>query len=96
MSQKKTFKGFQSLNEFLQGFNASAKELKIVLTTNGYQLLALRGQVVSTIHGALKGDTPQETAKNLVAVNLTFGIPHNGGLPCALENKSDWEIVDIF
>lgn len=96
MSQKKTFKGFQSLNEFLQGFNASAKELKIALTTNGYQLLTLRGQVVSTIHGALKGDTPQQTAQNIAAVNLSFGIPHNGGLPCALENKSDWEIVDIF
>jgi hypothetical protein len=91
-----TFKGFQSLNEFLQGFNASAKELKIARTTKGYQLLTLRGQVVSTIHGPLKGSTPQETAKNIAAVNLCFGIPHNGGLPCALENKSDWEIVDIF
>lgn len=90
------FKGFQSLNDFLQGFNASAKELKVALTTKGYQLLTLRGQVVSTIHGDLKGRTPQQTARNLAAVNLTFGIPHDGGLPCVMENKSQWEIVDIF
>ena len=91
-----TFKKFQSLNEFLQGFNASASELKIALTTKGYQLLTLRGKVVSTIHGPLKGRTPEQTAKTLASINMTFGIPHNGGLPCAMEDKSDWEIVDIF
>lgn len=90
------FKGFQSLNEFLQGFNASAKELKIALTTKGFQLLTLRGQVVSTIHRDLKGRTPQQTARNLASVNLTFGIPHDGGLPCVMESKSDWQVVDIF
>lgn len=95
MSQK-VFKQFKSLNEFLRGFNASAKELKIAFTTNGYQLLTLRGQVVSTIHGPLKGATPQQTARNLASVNLTFGIPHDGGLPCVMESKSEWEIVDIF
>ena len=95
MSQK-VFKEFKSLNEFLQEFNASAKELKIALTTKGFQLLTLRGQVVSTIHGPLKGSTPQQTARNIAAVNLTFGVPHDGGLPCALEDKSSWEVVDIF
>lgn len=96
MNGKNTFKGFQSLQEFLQGFNASAKELKVALTTKGFQLLTLRGQVVSTIHGPLKGSNPQQTARNLASINMVFGIPHDGGLPCALENKSSWEIVDIF
>lgn len=95
MSQK-VFKSFKSLNEFLQEFKASAKELKIAHTTKGYQLLTLRGQVVSTIHGPLKGSTPQQTARNLAAVNLTFGVPHDGGLPCVMEDKSEWETVDIF
>jgi len=90
------FKGFQSLQEFLQGFNASAKELKVALTTKGYQLLTLRGQVVSTIHRDLKGRNAQQTARNLASVNLTFGIPHDGGLPCVMESKSDWQVVDIF
>ncbi len=91
-----TFKRFQSLNEFLQGFNASAKDLSVALTTKGFQLLTLRGEVVATIHGPLKGRNPQQTARNLASINMVFGIPHDGGLPCVMESKSDWEIVDIF
>lgn len=96
MNSRKVFKSFQSLNEFLREHKASAKELKLALTSRGFQLLTLRGEVVSTIHGPLKGATPQETARNLAAVNLTFGIPHDGGLPCALEGQSEWEVVDLF
>ena len=91
-----TFKKFQSLNEFLRGHKAYASELNVALTTKGFQLLTLRGEVVSTIHNPLKGSTPQETAQNLAAVNLTFGVPHDGGLPCVLEDQSTWEEVAIF
>ncbi len=97
MNGKNTFKGFQSLNQFLQGFNASAKDLSVALTTNGYQLLTLRGEVVATIHGPLKGSTPQQTARNLASVNMVFGIPHDPkGLPCVMESQSTWEEVAIF
>ena len=93
---KKVFQSFESFDDFCAANNMAAKDIKLVLTTNGYQLLAHRGKVISTIHGDLKGTTPQETAKNITAVNLTFGIPHDGGLPCLLENKSQWETVDLF
>ena len=92
-----TFKGFKTLNQFLQGFNASAKDLSVALTTRGFQLLTLRSEVVATIHGPLKGSTPEQTARNLAAVNMVFGIPHDPkGLPCVMESKSNWQIVDIF
>lgn len=92
----KTFKKFQSLNSFLKSHNASKEDLKIVLTTNGYHLLSLFGEVVSTIHGPLKGRTPEQTAQKLASVNMSFGIPHDDGLPCVMEDKSQWEVVDIF
>lgn len=92
----KTFKQFKSLSSFLKEHNASKKDLSIALTTNGFQLLTINGEVVSTIHGELKGRTPQQTAKTLASVNLTFGIPHDNGLPCLLEDKSTWEEVAIF
>lgn len=92
----KTFKKFQSLNSFLKSHNASKEDLSIVLTTNGYQLLSIFGEVVSTIHGPLKGRTPQETAKKLASVNMSFGIPHGEGLPCVMEDKSEWVEVSIF
>lgn len=95
MSQK-TFKGFKTLNQFLQEFNASAKDLSVALTTRGFQLLTLRGEVVATIHGPLKGRNPQQTAKTLASINLTFGIPHDNGLPCVMESQSTWEEVAIF
>lgn len=93
---QKVFASFENFDDYCAANNMVAKNIKLVLTTNGYQLLAHRGKVIATIHGALKGSTPQETAKNIAAVNLTFGIPHDGGLPCLLENKSTWETVDIF
>ena len=93
---QKTFKQFQNFDDYCAANNMAAKNIKLVLTTNGYQLLAHRGTVIATIHGALKGSTPKQTAQNIAAVNLTFGIPHDGGLPCLLENKSTWETVDIF
>lgn len=93
---QKVFASFENFDDYCAANNMVAKNIKLVLTTNGYQLLAHRGKVIATIHGALKGSTPQETAKNIAAVNLTFGIPHDGGLPCLLENKSQWETVDIF
>ena len=96
MNTKKTFASFQVFDDYCAANNMAAKDIKLVLTTNGYQLLAHRGKVISTIHGDLKGATPQETARNITAVNLTFGIPHDGGLPCLLENKSQWETVDLF
>jgi hypothetical protein len=92
----KTFKQFQSFDDFCAAHNMLPKDIKLVLTTNGYQLLAHRGTVIATIHRDLKGRSPQQTARNLVAVNLTFGIPHDGGLPCLLENKSQWETIDLF
>ena len=95
MSQK-TFSSFENFDSYCAANNMAAKDIKLVLTTNGYQLLAHRGKVISTIHRDLKGSTPQETAKNITAVNLTFGIPQGGGLPCLLENKSQWETVDLF
>ena len=95
MSQK-TFASFQNFDSFCASNNMSAKDIKLVLTTNGYQLLAHRGTVISTIHGDLKGANPQQTARKITAVNLTFGIPHDGGLPCLLEDKSEWETIDLF
>lgn len=93
---KKVFQSFESFDDYCAANNMAAKDVKLVLTTNGYQLLAHRGKVISTIHGDLKGATPQETAKKITAVNLTFGIPHDRGLPCLLEDKSTWEVVDLF
>ena len=93
---KKVFASFESFDDYCAANKMAAKDVKLVLTTNGYQLLAHRGKIISTIHRDLKGATPQETAKNITAVNLTFGIPHDGGLPCLLENKSQWETVDLF
>ena len=93
---QKVFASFENFDDYCAAHNMVAKNIKLVLTTNGYQLLAHRGKVIATIHGALKGETPQQTAQNIAAVNLTFGIPHGGGLPCLLENKSQWETVDIF
>lgn len=95
MSQK-VFASFENFEDYCAANNMAAKDIKLVLTTNGYQLLAHRGKVISTIHGDLKGSTPQQTARNITAVNLTFGIPHDGGLPCLLEDKSTWETVDLF
>ena len=95
MSQK-TFSSFENFDSYCAANNMAAKDIKLVLTTNGYQLLAHRGKVISTIHRDLKGSTPQETAKNITAVNLTFGIPHGGGLPCLIEDKSQWETVNLF
>lgn len=93
---QKVFKSFENFDSYCTANNIAAKDIKLVLTTNGYQLLAHRGKVISTIHKDLKGSNPQETAKNITAVNLTFGIPNDGGLPCLLENKSQWETVDLF
>ena len=93
---QKVFASFESFESYCAVNNMAAKDIKLVLTTNGYQLLAHRGRVVATIHHALKGATPQQTARNITAVNLTFGIPHDGGLPCLLEDKSTWEVVDLF
>lgn len=93
---QKVFASFENFEDYCAANNMAAKDIKLVMTTNGYQLLAYRGTVISTIHGDLKGSTPQETAKNIAAVNLTFGIPHDGGLPCLLENKSQWETIDLF
>ena len=93
---QKTFASFENFDSFCAANNMAAKNIKLVMTTNGYQLLSHRGTVISTIHGDLKGSTPQQTAKNITAVNLTFGIPHDGGLPCLLEDKSTWETVDLF
>lgn len=93
---QKVFASFENFEDYCADNNMVTKDIKLVLTTNGYQLLAHRGKVISTIHGDLKGATPQETARNITAVNLIFGIPHDGGLPCLLENKSQWETIDLF
>ena len=92
----KTFKQFQNFDDYCAANNMVAKNIKLVVTTKGFQLLAHRGTVIATIHNELKGRTPQQTAQNIAAVNLTFGIPHDNGLPCLLENKSDWETIDLF
>ncbi len=93
---QKVFASFENFDSFCATNNMNAKDIKLVLTTNGYQLLAHRGTVIATIHGDLKGSNPQQTARNITAVNLTFGIPHDGGLPCLLEDKSTWETIDLF
>ena len=93
---KKTFSSFENFDSYCADNNMLPKDVKLVLTTNGYQLLAHKGKVISTIHRDLKGSTPENTARNITAVNLTFGIPHDGGLPCLLENKSEWETIDLF
>lgn len=93
---QKVFASFENFDDYCADHNMAAKDIKLVLTTNGFQLLAHRGRVIATIHGELKGSTPQQTARLITAVNLTFGIPHDGGLPCLLENKSQWETVDLF
>ena len=92
----KTFKEFQNFDDYCATHDMVAKNIKLVLTKNGYQLLAHRGKVIATIHGELKGSTPQQTAQNITSVNLTFGIPYDNGLPCLLENKSQWETIDLF
>ena len=95
MSQK-VFASFENFDSYCAANNMAAKDIKLVLTTNGFQLLAHRGKVISTIHGDLKGANPQQTARNITAVNLTFGIPHDDGLPCLMEDKSTWETIDLF
>ena len=93
---QKVFASFENFEDYCSANNMAAKDIKLVLTTNGYQLLAHKGKVISTIHGDLKGVNPQQTARKITAVNLTFGIPHDGGLPCLMEDKSEWETIDLF
>ena len=93
---QKVFASFENFDDYCAAHDMRPRDIKLVLTTNGYQLLAHRGTVIATIHRDLKGRSPQQTARNITSVSLCFGIPHDGGLPCLLENKSTWETVDLF
>ena len=103
MSQN-TFASFQSMEEYLASNSIDRKKVAVAKTTNGALLLTAYGQPIATIHNALKGSTPQETARKLASVNITLGIPHPGSvdnvgrpsLPCAMESKSQWEEVALF
>ena len=103
MSQN-TFATFQSMEEYLASNSIDRKKVAVAKTTNGALLLTAYGRPIATIHNELKGSTPQETARKLASVNITFGIPHPGSkdnagrpsLPCAMESKSQWEEVALF
>lgn len=94
-----TFAKFKSFSSW-----AGDSRVQIGVTPNtGSHLIFLDGEVAATIHNDLKGSTAAATLKNLRAVNLSVGIPHEGSkdnsgrpsLPCILENRSEIDLLDF-
>ena len=104
METKQTFAEIVTLEGFLANKGIKANALKIAKTTNGSIILTAHGSPVATIKRELQGASLAETASNLAAINLCFGMPHAGSidqsgrasLPCAMESKSQWEEVALF
>ena len=104
METKQTFAEFVTLEGFLAKKGIKQNALTLVKTTNGSTMLTAHGSPVATIKKELQGASLAETAANLAAVNLCFGMPHAGSvdqsgrasLPCAMESKSQWEEIALF
>ena len=104
METKQTFSAIVTLEGFLAKKGIKQSALNIAKTTNGSIILTAHGSPVATIKKELQGASLAETASNLAAVNLCFGMPHAGSvdqsgrasLPCAMESKSQWEEVALF
>ena len=104
METKQIFSEIVTLEGFLSSKGIKANALKIAKTTNGAIILTAHGSPVATIKKELQGASAEETAANLSAINLCFGMPHAGSvdrsgrasLPCCMESKSQWEEVALF
>ena len=104
METKQTFAEIVTLEAFLTKKGIKQNALNIAKTTNGSTILTAHGSPVATIKKELQGASLAETAANLAAVNLCFGMPHAGSvdqsgrasLPCAMESKSQWEEIALF
>lgn len=104
METKQTFAEIVTLEGFLTKKGIKHNALNIAKTSNGSTILTAHGSPVATIKKELQGASLAETAANLTAVNLCFGMPHAGSvdqsgrasLPCAMESKSQWEEIALF
>ena len=104
METKQTFAEIVTLEGFLTKKGIKQNALNIAKTTNGSIILTAHGSPVATIKKELQGASLAETAANLAAINLCFGMPHAGSvdqsgrasLPCAMESKSQWEEIALF
>ena len=104
METKQTFAEIVTLEGFLAKTGIKQNALNIAKTTNGSTILTAHGRPVATIKKELQGASLANTAANLAAVNLCFGMPHAGSvdqsgrasLPCAMESKSQWEEIALF
>ena len=104
METKQTFAEIVTLEGFLTKKGIKQNALNIAKTTNGSIILTAHGSPVATIKRELQGASLAETAANLAAINLCFGMPHadsvdqsgRASLPCAMESKSQWEEVALF
>ena len=104
METKQTFAEIVTLEGFLTKKGIKQNALNIAKTTNGATILTAHGSPIATIKKELQGASLAETAANLAAVNLCFGMPHAGSvdqsgrasLPCAMESKSQWEEIALF
>ena len=104
METKQPFSEIVTFEEFLSSKDLIPKAIKIAKTTNGSIILTAHGSPVATIKKELQGASLAETAANLAAINLCFGMPHAGSvdqsgrpsLPCCMESKSQWEEVALF
>lgn len=90
---------FERFEDFSSWAEEQPSTVSVTHTTRGFVFLTCRGEVVAHVKKELRGSTVQETASNLAAVNLTVGIPPivNGerGLPVLMEDKSEWESVQL-
>ena len=104
METKQTFAEIVTLEGFLAKKGIKQNALNIAKTSNGSTILTAHGSPVATIKKELQGASLADTAANLAAVNLCFGMPHadsvdqsgRASLPCAMESKSQWEEIALF
>ena len=104
METKQTFSEIVTLEGFLAKKSIKPNAIKIAKTTNGSTILTAYGSPIATIKKELQGASLAETAANLAAINLCFGMPHaksvdqsgRASLPCAMESKSEWDEVALF
>ena len=107
--KEQSFARFLSFGDFLSERGIDKKNVIVVKTTNGYQMLQAAGKVIANIKKSLKGETVQETSALILATVIsgkgaTFGIPKEGStdiagrpsLPCLMESAGNWESEAIF
>lgn len=104
MNTNQPFQGIVSLEQFAASKGIKVADIKLNKTATGKHVLVAFGTVISTIKDTLKGASLAETAANIKAVNLCFGIPKTGavdntGRPavaCAMVSTSQWEELPLF